>query len=30
LIFSTLLTLIIIPCLYYLNERAKVKFWGAK
>jgi multidrug efflux pump len=30
LIFSTLLTLIIIPCLYYLNERAKVKLWGAK
>ncbi|WP_255067815.1 efflux RND transporter permease subunit [Lacihabitans sp. LS3-19] len=30
LIFSTILTLIIIPCLYYLNERAKVKLWGAK
>ena len=30
LIFSTLLTLIIIPCLYYLNERAKVKLWKAK
>jgi multidrug efflux pump subunit AcrB len=30
LIFSTLLTLIIIPCLYYLNERAKLKFWKAK
>ena len=26
LIFSTILTLVIVPCLYYLNERAKAKF----
>lgn len=30
LIFSTLLTLVIVPCMYYINERAKVKIWGAK
>lgn len=28
LIFSTVLTLIIVPCLYYISERVKEKFFG--
>lgn len=28
LTFSTVLTLIIVPCLYWLNERVRVKFFG--
>lgn len=28
LIFSTILTLIIVPCMYYLSERLKVRFLG--
>jgi multidrug efflux pump len=27
LTFSTILTLLIVPCMYYINERVKVKLW---
>jgi multidrug efflux pump subunit AcrB len=27
LTFSTILTLVIVPCMYYINERLKVKLW---
>jgi multidrug efflux pump len=27
LTFSTILTLLIVPCMYYINERLKVKLW---
>lgn len=27
LTFSTILTLVIVPCMYYINERVKVKLW---
>ncbi len=30
LTFSTVLTLVIVPCLYWLNERIRMKFFGKK
>ena len=27
-IFSTILTLVIVPCLYYLNEKVRMKYFG--
>lgn len=27
LTFSTILTLLILPCMYYINERLKLKLW---